>query len=53
MRHFVIDMDDPREKWDELYRALERAAEPCARTSPPVEDDAAPPPRVFPLPWTG
>ena len=27
MREFVISLDDPQERWDELYSAIEGAAE--------------------------
>jgi len=30
MREFVINLDDPQERWDELYSAIEGAAERMA-----------------------
>ena len=30
MREFVISLDDPQERWDELYSAIEGAAERIA-----------------------
>ncbi len=38
MREFVISMDDPQERWDELYSAIEGAA---ARTAKEGEEALA------------
>jgi len=42
MTVYVIDLDDPRERWEELYRALEQegrppASEPARGEAPPCE----------------
>jgi len=40
MTVYVIDLDDPRERWEELYRALEQEGRPPAAERP---RDEAPP----------
>lgn len=42
MKPFVIELDAPRERWEELHRALERASRDAERESPqPARPDEA------------
>jgi len=42
MTSFSIDMDDPKEAWEALYREIEATAEPTEAPAPSQPSQAAP-----------